>query len=85
MLAVPFVADGQPPVAGEPGRGALDLPLVPTQTLTAIDTAPGDARDDAAGPQPPAVHGIVVALRPPGPGRTCGGAAPDASALPGLR
>ena len=57
-----FVADGQAPVAGEPGDGALDLPAVASQPFAGVDAAAGDARDDAALAQPAAVGVEVVPL-----------------------
>jgi hypothetical protein len=51
-VGVPFVADGEAAVAGEPGDGAFDLPAVSAETVAGVDAAAGDARDDAALAQP---------------------------------
>jgi len=59
---VPFVADGEAAVAGEPGDGAFDLPAVSAEAVAGVDAAAGDARDDAALAQPGPVGGGVVAL-----------------------
>jgi hypothetical protein len=61
-MGVPFVADGQASVAGEPGDGAFDLPAVSAEAVTAVDAAAADARDDAALAQPGPVGGGVLAL-----------------------
>jgi hypothetical protein len=44
-----LMAHGDAAELGEPGQGALDLPTVPPELFAAVDAAPGDARDDAAG------------------------------------
>jgi hypothetical protein len=41
-----LVADGQPAEAAEPGQGAFDDPAIPSQTLAALNAAPGDAIAD---------------------------------------
>ncbi len=42
-VGAPFVAGGDPAVAGEPGQGSFDNhPAVPTQTLGTVDAAPGN-------------------------------------------
>jgi len=45
----PFVSDGKPAEAIEPGEGALDHPAMPAEPLAALDAAPGDARSGRGG------------------------------------
>src|SRR5574340_545956 len=79
VLAVAFVAECQPSVAGEPRERAFDLPAVPTQPLGALDAAAGDARHDAPQAQPATVCGRVVGLvRPELGGCAAAGTAPGA-------
>ena len=59
---MPFVADGQAAVPGEPGDGAFDFPPVSAEAVCGVDAAAGDARDDAALAQPGPVGGRVVAF-----------------------
>ena len=59
-VSAPFVAQGQPAEAGEPGQGSLDYPAVPSQTLEGVDTAPGDPRLDGAPQRWSAVHKIIA-------------------------
>jgi hypothetical protein len=73
VLTVTFVAHRQPAIAAQPSQGAFDLPPVTAEAFAAVDAAAGDPRNDAPGPQPPAVHGIVVTLVRPQP---AGSAAP---------
>ncbi len=47
-----FVANGQAPMAEQPGWPALDLPAVTAQSLAGLNAAPGDARHDPASAQP---------------------------------
>ncbi len=56
-MPVAFVADGRTPVAGEPGEGAFDLPLMAAQSGGVVDAAASDARDDAPAAQPMTVAG----------------------------
>ena len=57
-----LVADRQPAEAAEPGERALDHPTMPSQTLRAIDTAPGDPRLDGAPAQRPSALREIIAL-----------------------
>lgn len=59
-MGVPFVADSQAAVAGEPGDGAFDLPAVSAEAVAGVDAAAGDARGDAALAEPGSVGGGVV-------------------------
>src|SRR5690606_11076354 len=67
VLTVTFVAHRQPAIAAQPSQGAFDLPPVTAEAFAAVDAATGDPRNDAPGPQPPAVYGIVVTLVRPHP------------------
>jgi len=48
VAGVAFVAQGQPPAAGQPGQGSLDDPAVPAQPVAGLDALAGDAGGDAA-------------------------------------
>src|SRR5579875_2784592 len=73
-----LVADGEPPVRGQPGQRALHHPAMASQALAALDAPAGNADLDVAPPQGlPAAREIV--------GFVCvqrGGTAPRATAGP---
>src|SRR5512143_4301888 len=56
-----LIAQGQPPVAGQPGEGAFDDPAVPAQPGAGLHPTAGDARGDAASAQPGPQVLVVVA------------------------
>ena len=62
MAGVALVAQGQPPVPGEPGDGALDDPAVPAQFLAGFDSFTGDAGGDAPVAEPSAQVSLVIGL-----------------------
>jgi hypothetical protein len=39
VLGVAFVADGEAPVASQPGDGAFDLPAVAAESVAGVDAA----------------------------------------------
>ena len=57
-----LVANGQPAETAEPGQGAFNDPAVPSQSLGAVDPAPGDPRLNGAPAQRPAAMREIVAL-----------------------
>src|SRR6185437_15353951 len=62
VAGVALVAQGQPPVPGEPGDGALDDPAVPAQFLAGFDSFTGDAGGDAPVAEPSAQVSLVIGL-----------------------
>ena len=58
----PFVADGQPPVLAQPGKGPFDDPAMPAQPLAGVDALAGDAHADVALGQRPSAARDVVGL-----------------------
>jgi hypothetical protein len=73
-----FVADGQAPVAGQPGDRPFDDPPVAAEFVAGFDAFAGDARGDPAPAEPVAQRGNVVGLvrvqldRFPAPGSAAG-------------
>ena len=57
-----LVADGETTELGEPRQRALDDPPVTSQSLAALDPAPGDAGLDAAAGRRPTAAAVVVGL-----------------------
>ncbi len=61
-VCAPVVAHRQAAELSEPGEGALDLPAVASEPFGVVDTAPSDARDDAAGAALPTAPAMVISL-----------------------
>jgi hypothetical protein len=61
-VGTPFIADGDPAVAGEPGQGSFDHPAVPSQTLGAVDPSSCDPRLDAAPAQRSSAMREIIAF-----------------------
>ncbi len=61
-VGVPLVSDFEPLVAVEPALRLLHSPAMPTETLTAFHSAPGNAGDDVSLLQRHSAAGKVVAL-----------------------
>ena len=62
MAGVTFVAQVQPPVAGQPGERSFDDPPVPAEFVTGPDAFAGDADGDAAIAEPGARVSLVIGL-----------------------
>jgi hypothetical protein len=62
VAGVALVAQGQPPVAGQPGKRALDDPSVPAQLVAGLGALAGDAGGDAAVADPGAQVRLVIGL-----------------------
>jgi hypothetical protein len=62
VAGVTFVAQGQPPVAGQPGERSFDDPPVPAELVTGLDAFAGDADGDAAVAEPGAQVSLVIGL-----------------------
>ena len=75
-VGAPLVADGQAAEATEPRQGAFHDPAVPTQTLAAVDPAPGDPGLDPAPAQGLAAAGHVIGFIGVELGRAPAGTAP---------
>jgi hypothetical protein len=61
-IGAAFVTDRQPPIAVEPGQGALDHPAVATEPFAGVDTLAGDADADVAATQRLATAWVVIPL-----------------------
>ena len=61
-VGAPFVADGEPPKAVEPGQRALRHPAMAAEALGGLDAAAGKARDNAPLPASGPTAWVVVAL-----------------------
>ena len=61
-IGAPFIANRQPPIAVEPGQGALDHPAMPTESFAGVDALAGDAHPDVAAAQGLAAARIVIPL-----------------------
>lgn len=61
-IGSPVVAHGKATELGQPGQGSLDLPAVTPEPFTAVDTAPGDPRNDGAGAALTAATTVIIAL-----------------------
>ena len=57
-----FVADDDPPEAGEPCQGALDFPAVAAEPFAVFDAAARDAGNDGAPAQSAPAAGEIIAL-----------------------
>jgi hypothetical protein len=62
MTGDALVAQGQPPVARQPGHGALDDPAVPSELVAGLGSLAGDADGDATVADPGAQLSVVVGL-----------------------
>src|SRR5688572_11067416 len=59
-ILAPFIPDRQPPIAVEPGQGALDHPAIPAQPLAGFPSLARDPNPDvAAGQRRPAARDVV--------------------------
>ncbi|MDQ0700963.1 hypothetical protein QF048_007490 [Streptomyces sp. W4I9-2] len=62
VAAFSFVPDGEAAVAEEPGDRPLDLPAMPSEPLTRLDTGAGDPCDEVPTAEPAEVLCGVVRL-----------------------
>jgi hypothetical protein len=61
-VGAPLIADGQPPIAVEPGERAFDDPTVPTQPLAGLHPFARDATPDVAPTQRLTAARVVIAF-----------------------
>jgi hypothetical protein len=61
-IVAALVADGQTPIAGEPGQGALNDPAMPSELLAGLDALASDAAANAMPVEVAAAAGGVVRL-----------------------
>jgi hypothetical protein len=61
-IGSPVVAHGKATELGQPSQGSLDFPAVTPEPFTAVDTAPGDPRNDGAGAALTAATTVIIAL-----------------------